>query len=82
MECGRKAVRVKAPVHPHLMSTREGGAATRFYIEFRSDFRQILARFLEGNLPDFILNSDQIVSNMSRIFRGGKLFYRITTQQP
>ena len=55
MECGRKAVRVKAPVHPHLMSTREGGAATRFYIEFQSDFRQILARFLEGKPPDLYI---------------------------
>ena len=39
VECGRKAVRVKAPVHPHLMSTREGGT------------HQILYWILIGFLP-------------------------------
>ena len=49
VECGRKAVRVKAPVHPHLMSTREGGATATFYIEFPSDFCLILNRYIPWN---------------------------------
>ena len=55
VECGRKAVRVKAPVHPHLMSTREPAAATGFSIEFRSDFCLISARFLEGAATKFYI---------------------------
>ena len=31
VECGRKAVRVKAPVHPHLMSARKGGTRQILY---------------------------------------------------
>ena len=69
MECGRKAVRVKAPVHPHLMSTREGGATATFSIEFRSDFCLILfPEMLDNRFPYNYISSrmfDMISQNYS-----------------
>ena len=60
VECGRKTVRVKAPVHPHLMSMggREGQPP---------DFYWILIGFLSNLIQVFRVAATRFLLNTNRI---------------